>query len=358
MFSTAAIYTVYDLKAEVNEARNTIEISWEKDGAYDYPEVTVRRYRTTAGGDIFENETSYLLAATTTSYALSVPLISKDKVRSGEAVSEVYGYEISVTAHNTAGNVKTGPIWIYNIPGMKTVGKGWPVPDTKEYPSNTVRIISGDMSEIPTADVGEDTDGKNFVLTRNVSLTSWIPRGTGADVFQGNFYVNGHTVTINSINTAEDMGLFGMVDGLVRDLTVDYKTQEVSLSSDISFGAIAGTAKGEAKLHNVLVTGGFSLKMTADKNIHAGGIVGLMNDDAELINSYGGLSLTVEKPDPEHDEAYVHAGGVVGSTDISPITIKNVSIEENITVGSKTKPVSAGIEVRITIHLNTKYANT
>ena len=254
---------------------------------------------------MFEQETSYPLAASATSYALSVPLISKDKVRSGEEVSNVYGYEISITAHNTAGNATTGTIWIYNIPGMLTNS------------NEQIAIINEGISNEQIRELFEDDEITNIVLTSNILLSEWQP----VDLSDKNFYGNGHTVTINSFVDdidgkidAADIGLFGVVnDALIRDLAVMYNdpAEIDGAASATNVGGIAGRALGNTEISNCIVRGvnaADTLTVTAKAETSLGGIVGYLANTAYLQNCRAALNIKLNSA----SNSAIYAGGVIG----------------------------------------------
>jgi hypothetical protein len=236
-----------------------------------------------------------------------------------------------------------------------------------------IELTNGNFNS--TFQAGANAASATYVLTENVSLTSWTPR-SGA--FTGKFYGNGHTVTINTMNTAAGMGLFGVVDGgTVRDLTVMYGAgASVNPTDTALFGGIAGTAKGAALLENVAVKGTFSYSMggtTGDRNIYVGGIVGLMSGSTKAINVHSSIKLTVDRTTGSTSgytgsgaisggtaptlNTSIYVGGVVGSmgtpgTDGSsgqssndnggdPVRLENATVTGSITVGSNANRVNS-----------------
>jgi hypothetical protein len=219
--------------------------------------------------------------------------------------------------------------------------------------TNTVRISNEQLT------MNNEQLKGNIVLTRDITIEDHTPIAG----FTGKFYGNGHTVTVNGVNTAADMGLFGTVNGaLVRDLTVQYYNVDVTGPDDeVSFGGIAGTATGEARIENVLVKGSLTFNVSSANTAYAGGIVALMTGTSSISNAYSGLNLTVNKDVQGGRGIYV--GGVAGSMGTKPspylwngnsddgswtglfggggdpVTVEKASVVGNITVGSESNPV-------------------
>jgi len=229
------------------------------------------------------------------------------------------------------GTATAGPIWVYNIPGMETRGTGYGTD------SNTVRITGGSLAGLIA---GNDSAGTNFVLTRDFDLPgNWTPVGGGGtaiatSAFQGRFYGNGRTVTINGMNPAANMGLFGLLyrNAVVRDLTVRYGAgSPVAITGPAlvsRFGGIAGDAAGYARLENVLAKGGVSVSF-GNHTSTAGGIAGRMGGTSSARNAFGGLSLWVER---SGDGLSLWVGGIAGETTGNAV-LEEASAEADITVG-------------------------
>jgi hypothetical protein len=230
-YSDAAINSVSNLRAKCNDDGNEITVSWDEPGEYLYPELVIRRYRASPFGDIFESVVTYTFDNQKSGgYSFAVPLINAGNVRSGNGVTNVYGYELTVITHNIAGHSEPLTVRIYNIPGMDVNG------------TNTILLGDTITNELT------ESAGKNFVMTRNITIDNHIPIAN----FQGRFYGNGHTITINGINVAADMGLFGVVSGdaVVRDLTVEYGDITAIRSGELFFGGLAGRLQGNAVIRN------------------------------------------------------------------------------------------------------------
>ncbi|MCL2042835.1 MAG: hypothetical protein FWG89_01710, partial [Treponema sp.] len=379
MYSTAVKETVTGIKAYCNTNGDGITISWDEPsgwtsavGTYPYPEIVITTYRASASGDIEEGTQTITRSRGAGAYSFTVPQIVFNRVREGEAVSNVYGYKISVVTQNIAGPMTAGPIWVYNIPDMATAESVITTGGVMYLPlEHLTGTISGSLL----------SGNKNFVLANsNIVLTDHDPNFT----FTGNFYGNGHTVTITGMSTAADMGLFGVVNGgTVRDLTVMYETATggavtVTRTGEAQFGGMAGTVQGTARLENVLVKGAISV--SGNNNIFAGGLVGLMGRTAHctasINNAYSGLNLTVFKTagtNAQTGNAYI--GGIAGSmgnpnpstaTTIagggnpnaigSAVRVEKARVVGDITAGSSDTPFIgiSGIPGRLGTHLGIK----
>ena len=203
---------------------------------------------------------------------------------------------------------------IWNVPGME-VRQNW-----NELPDITLTEIfsSDELNELRNSvnSVNNFSQNKIFVLRRNITLENWIPIGTATAgrQFLGEFYGNGHTVTINSfVNSTEitDYGLFGVVrgstekDALVRDLTVLYNNVNVNFNatrliyeydndpdeSGALFGGLT-TEVMNTQFENVLVKGTVNISGTVlQDSLFIGGLSGWIHRDSTMKNAYGGLNI-------------------------------------------------------------------
>jgi hypothetical protein len=293
------VYPITNLKAECDTAGTSITVSWTEptDDVYEYPEIEIRKYIASVSGDIFESQNSFELTKTGSYSIPAVTQISTNNVLNGNAVTGVYGYEISVIAHNRYGDIKTGPIWVYNIPGMVT--------DTSTTNTiNTIRIESSNQLTLTGTQLSNNT---NIVLTSDITIAvNHIPIGT----FSGKFYGNGHTVTISGMDTSSTvMGLFGIANNaLIRDLTVAYGNTNVYKpgDSDVFIGGITGQANNTTQISNCMVNGSLTVSSTA--KIHLGGIAGTMNPAALVENCYSRINLFAT----ETGNGIICAGGIAG----------------------------------------------
>ena len=343
MYSTEAVGYISDLNASCNTTGNQITVNWTQPADYQYPELVVRTYRASSFGDVLESEqhTDFNKQQNGT-YSFGVPQIDSSGVMDGNPVSGVYGYEISVIAHNVAGNPVCGPIWIYNIPGMATTGTG------TGKDSNTIRVA--DMSGIPVS--GAETTGKNYVLTGDSSITgTWIPRGSGsgADAFQGKFYGNGHTVTFTGdFGTAGTAGIFGYVSGRSNDRTTGAYTEihdlcvyypaGVSSGSGTSIGGFAGYVQFYTKISNCIVKGdpAAALRVTCNttSGIFEGGMFGQIDNNVTVTNGFSSLNADLIG----NNAGTVRIGGACGGINdyytgviLNYYTFSNINVTGNVT---------------------------
>jgi hypothetical protein len=224
-----------------------------------------------------------------------------------------------------------------------------------EYSSRASMIANlGDLEAFRNmVNGGGVTAGKEYVLTDDIlNVTNWTPIGTNANRFKGTFYGNGHRITITGITAAADMGLFGVVEGgTVQDVTVQY-SGNVNPTGAFRFGGITGTAQGNARFENVQVSGSVTLGGSGS-TAYAGGLAGLMSGTARITNAYSSLNLTVNTNPGTSNSLYV--GGAAGSmgrpANGDAVTVEEVSIAGNITVGSQASPVNASGTANSTVGL-------
>ena len=308
--------------ATYNEAQNCIDLTWTITGTYDRVDVHYS-----------ENRGMKNPANTTTKIIGNVGRIDTSGIRGGGETGNIreYAVFIDVIVDGLAEDGASFKIW--NIPGMK-VSKADP------------------LIEIGTAAEFASVSGSGtYVLTGDITIpnTTHTAARTPISSFTGKFYGNGHTVTINGMVAAENMGLFGSVSGdtaLIRDLCVRYGNGitpvSVSRTGVGHFGGIAGQTTGKARLENVLVKGAFTYTQDTDEDYYIGGIVGLMTGTSTVSNAYSCLNLTVEKTKTLTSTAFGHVGGIAGSMGqpIQPPTdngdsvkVEKADVEGNITVG-------------------------
>jgi hypothetical protein len=195
--------------------------------------------------------------------------------------------------------------------------------------NNTVFLVNREQFTFGNAQYEfASTSGKNFVLMNDITLTSHTPIVD----FQGNFYGNGHTVTITGMTAADNMGLFGTTNNaLIRDLTVVYDGMPDINTSATNVGGIIGNASGTTTILNCIVRGASStdtLTFTGSGNtVRIGGIAGNFNGYIE--NCRAALSVAYNS-----DGANVYIGGIAGELGTGSggsIVINGVTITANIT---------------------------
>jgi hypothetical protein len=206
--------------------------------------------------------------------------------------------DTGVTNGNPVGNVHEYRIFIYVYAGGEVVKddifKIWNIPDMSVNQDNLAVEIDT-QAKLAAILTGTANAGKNYVLTQDITLTGWTPIGTSTSAFQGKFYGNGHTVTVNSLVTAADTGLFGVVSGsgLVRDISVAYNNVTVPYQGGVDgnrFGGIAVSITG-GEIRNVLVIGEYACSANGAHTI--GGIAGSVSGTATIIsNVYSALAIT------------------------------------------------------------------
>ncbi|MCL2444291.1 MAG: hypothetical protein FWD13_12620 [Treponema sp.] len=307
-YSTAARNQVTDLKAECNTVGNQITVSWvlpkDMSGARLYIND---RLEATANRPERDPEDTEEPEDIPQSRTFSVPRINASNVREGEAVSNVMRYSIKVEAFST---VTADPVRldIWNIPEMSLTAANPAILIEEE--AHLRPTTSGGLIVLGTAGLN-----RSYVLTNSgIELNSHIPIGTNL-AFQGKFYGNGHIVTIRNITSAAETGLFGYItNGMVRDLTVDYKsatetTISIIGSGYLGFGGIAGR-KQNAQLINVLVKG--DVNVTIDSGtLVAGGIIGTMTSSLSITNAYCDIKLEFTVAASPGTQSNI--GGIVGS---------------------------------------------
>ena len=158
-----------------------------------------------------------------------------------------------------------------------------------------------------TGALGNSNRNKQWVLTDNINLPNWTPIGNSgsSEQFQGKFYGNGRTITINSFNstTAANFGLFGYVNNaLIRDLTVNYTNSNgitiTGATTTRYFGGIAAIADGtQTEIFNSNVrrnsgTTAIPVNIPAGIDVFSGSIVGRRLNSPQIIGC-SGVNLTI-----------------------------------------------------------------
>ncbi|MCL2066430.1 MAG: hypothetical protein FWG99_03075 [Treponema sp.] len=261
-------------------------------------------------------------------------------VRSAQPVSGIQRYDIYIEL--SGGGYEDmrlkGPLTIWNIPGMKV------------KPDNTVLLGNYNIN---TALVAEDSKEKNFVLAEDITISgTWAPVGDNTKLFEGNFYGNGHTITLNSgLNTAKKAyaGLFGYAQGAeIRDLRVVYAGAAIIPDATVPAeglmargwespagvpynafyaGGIAGCMI-DTKVRNVITdslsSAVFSVTPSAYSAVWLGGIAGYIEGAGIVENCYAGLPVTC-KPGSSGN---ANVGGVAG--EVRQGGIDGVTIAANV----------------------------
>ena len=212
--------------------------------------------------------------------------------------------------------------------------------ETAAAPEKFVITSVGDLQAFADAVNKGDYDGKtDAVVTLDADLDlagiAWIPMGDTSHDFAGTFDGQGHTISNLTIGTAdapitgELAGLFGVVEGTVKNLFLD----EVSVNANVGYyvGGLAAYAVGP--IENCHITkldmdavasgvGGLIGYATSGNSIYGcsvsgeiavksgcqgvGGFIGSMGKNAQI--TYSGATVAVTAP----KERSTNAGGFIG----------------------------------------------
>jgi len=327
---------VKELKASYDEEKKQIKVEWELQE--DASPLLFLRYR------INNDPINLADIAGTSAIIENVYPPDHSGVREGRSITGVNSYSFFLDFED---NTKTIRIW--NIPGMSA---------SDANPITEINSPAG-LTAIPHGAQGQ------YVLTSNITIDNHTPIGMiNCDehitcecikTFYGNFYGNGHTITINSFaepveaadSNPSDWGLFGAVSGnaVIRDLTVEYAgTQTISNPASGSFnnirgtavtgsnvGGLAGRVTGNTNIFNCIVRGVNSsdtLTVNASRSSHIirlGGIAGYFEGDGKIENCRVSLSVKYEATGAHTGE--VRIGGIAGETgqggDANKLSINN-----------------------------------
>ena len=324
-----AVDPVTNLRAVCNTTGNSITVSWTT------PNDMLGAYVYVNGAETIINGMG------AKSHKFTVPVIDTSGVREGLAVGNVMRYDISVEAYSAAGRAAQ-KLSVWNIPGMNV------------DQTNTVLLDNNNFS---TALVAANSSGKNFILTEDITIDSvWTPIGNfdTANSFQGVFYGNGYTITLNNgfsfINYTSGTsysygGVFGYVqDALIRDLTVVYAAATVTSSSlaanNIAYiGGIVGYAIGKPILNCIVEGSGLTViaNGTGGTNPNnVGGIAGSISDGAYIQNCRAALNL-IGSPAGDYP---INVGGIIGSLNSAGPSSGITSVG---TISMKKSPGGTGI---------------
>ncbi|MCL2442781.1 MAG: hypothetical protein FWD13_04865 [Treponema sp.] len=347
---TEATFNSYGAECNIAETATSgfIEINWDTKDA----DRVVVYYRENRGWNnpVYDGEADNSTKVNVQNKRIPVLKLNDRNVRQGIAVTGINEYEIFIELYKDGVRLNLTSFKIWNIPGMNV---------TKTNIYHEIRTAA-ELSNI------RNNPGFNYVLVNNISIPddhldepthpgNWTPIPS----FTGNFYGNGHTITIESFasaGSAANFGLFGVAGAstvndttLIRDLTVHYQTatsDEVPINpiGAAQFGGIAGSTQRNAKLINVLTTGSVVFDVSGDTHANVGGLAGLMTGSSSLFNSYSALDLTVNKTFVEPSNTSLYVGGLVGSLGVpdlgSRVSVRQSSAAGNITVGSSANPVN------------------
>ena len=212
--------------------------------------------------------------------------------------------------------------------------------ETAAAPEKFVRTSVGDLQAFADAVNKGDYDGKtDAVVTLDADLDlagiAWIPMGDTSHDFAGTFDGQGHTISNLTIGTAdapitgELAGLFGVVEGTVKNLFLD----EVSVNANVGYyvgglvayavgpienchitkldmdavasgvGGLIGYATSGNSIYGCSVSGEIAVKSGCQG---VGGFIGSMGKNAQI--TYSGATVSVTAP----KERSTNAGGFIG----------------------------------------------
>lgn len=184
---------------------------------------------------------------------------------------------------------------------------------------------------------GNTGENKYFELTNNISGAGIPVIGSlvyGAERrFKGTFDGNGFSIsnvnrTNNSTNQQGDLGLFGYLEGTVRNLIILNGTITLSTAGK-SVGAIAGSTYGGAVIERCF-NSGCTVQMTSTRMDYAqvGGLVGAAGGNTTI--RYSGNSGTVTNS----ARNVARAGGIMGVQNEGTTTITECFNAGSITAGT------------------------
>ena len=212
--------------------------------------------------------------------------------------------------------------------------------ETAAAPEKFVITSVGDLQAFADAVNKGDYDGKtDAVVTLDADLDlagiAWIPMGDTSHDFAGTFDGQGHTISNLTIGTAdapitgELAGLFGVVEGTVKNLFLD----EVSVNANVGYyvgglvayavgpienchitkldmdavasgvGGLIGYATSGNSIYGCSVSGEIAVKSGCQG---VGGFIGSMGKNAQI--TYSGATVSVTAP----KDRSTNAGGFIG----------------------------------------------
>jgi hypothetical protein len=162
-------------------------------------------------------------------------------------------------------------------------------------PSNTEMAKIGNDAAYPLS-------GK-YLLTANITLSSWTPIGTDVAPFTGEFNGAGKTITLQSFNSTAVsattyLGIFGYTKGTsstskaeIKSLTVNSTVNQTSTATvSQAIGLVTGYAEN-ADIKNITLGGSF--QFVAPTTAYVGGIAGIISTAALVKDSTGNLDMTI-----------------------------------------------------------------
>ena len=133
---------------------------------------------------------------------------------------------------------------------------------------------------------GGSTSGKTFKLTNSIDMKSqsFIPIGTiyngSPFYFDGTFDGQGYTILnlnidTNSTYAAGDLGIFGYLNGTVKNLSICYGDIYLT-TTDKSAGGIVGSMYGSAKVERCYNLGTKVYTYSGSRSFNIGGVIGFI----------------------------------------------------------------------------------
>jgi hypothetical protein len=298
VYYTPAYSAVTDWNAIYDDTANTVTVTWTSP-----PDMSGVEFSVNGGGTQTIDGTGQQ-----TRVIAGVPGINTSGVLSGQSVTGVTEYHITLTAYNAYGKAAPATVKIWNIPGMAV--------------SHDNPAVEIDSAAAFAAIPGTGSSGKTYVLTNDITLMAdWTPIGNSStNAFAGKFYGNGHRITVSGNPVATLFtGVFGYVDGEeIRDLTVDYAAQVNAGTSATRIGGLVGFAGGGTAIRNVLATGSGALTYNGSGVLSTGGITGYLGGGGSHIeNCYGGLNLSVTTSASASGSS---TGGIAGYINAASLT--------------------------------------
>jgi hypothetical protein len=229
--------------------------------------------------------------------------LDASSIGDGKGVSNIREYRIFMELKAGGYTVDDVNFKIWNFSGLSVSDANHAIEVTSETGDDDDRDGTISLSAIPA------NSTKQYVLANDMYVSNHTPIAN----FQGNFYGNGHKVTINSFANSQYTGLFGNTNNaLIRDLTLEFNSVTIGNNAAIQYlGGIAGNVGGSTEIRNIITSGSLDvagLTNTGEKYI--GGITGNMASTVTIANIRAGLDLSATATGPNN----VYFGGITGNT--------------------------------------------
>lgn len=196
-----------------------------------------------------------------------------------------YGYTFSGWSGDATG---TNNVWVINnIQSNKTLTATFVASSTTPTPGwnkSTITSAADLMAFSNAVNGGDDLSGTTITLTSDITLDksmNWQPIGNETTAFAGTFDGNGKIINgLTIYNNAERQGLFGVVNGTIKNMSVVDAAVKANGRSAILVGHLSGAS---ALVENCYVTGAFGIH-TGGTDV--GGIVGRIDNGGILQNCF------------------------------------------------------------------------